>query len=173
MKSSITDSTRLMTVDEIAGILHYSPKTVYKKAAKGEIPSVPISRRKRLFSREAINYLARQSADGKARITLVWPNPSCWLSGDGVKWHSGWRDEKWGLSLKGYPLGATRHSRSTTREDGGLKPRRLRRASCIHGKDIRQALDAFLKSRGRQDRHTLPEPPSFGDFNCALSFDDG
>ena len=46
----------LMTIDEVAKLLHYSPKTVYKKAAKGEIPSVPLSRRKRLFNREAITY---------------------------------------------------------------------------------------------------------------------
>jgi excisionase family DNA binding protein len=46
----------LMTIQEVADLLHYSVKTVYKKAAKGEIPSVPISRRKRLFSRDAIHY---------------------------------------------------------------------------------------------------------------------
>ena len=46
----------LMTIEELARLLHYSPKTIYKKAARGEIPSVPISRRKRLFSREAITY---------------------------------------------------------------------------------------------------------------------
>ena len=44
----------MMTIQEIASLLHYSVKTVYKKAAKGEIPSVPISPRKRLFNREAI-----------------------------------------------------------------------------------------------------------------------
>ena len=49
-------SMNLMTIQEVAELLHYSIKTVYKKAAKGEIPSVPISRRKRLFSRDAINY---------------------------------------------------------------------------------------------------------------------
>jgi excisionase family DNA binding protein len=48
--------TPLMTITEVAKLLHYSPKTVYKKAARGEIPSVAISRRKRLFSRDAINY---------------------------------------------------------------------------------------------------------------------
>ena len=47
---------KLMTIQEVAELLRYSAKTVYKKAAKGEIPSVPISRRKRLFSRDAINY---------------------------------------------------------------------------------------------------------------------
>jgi excisionase family DNA binding protein len=47
---------KLMTIQEVAELLRYSTKTVYKKAAKGEIPSVPISRRKRLFSRDAINY---------------------------------------------------------------------------------------------------------------------
>ena len=46
----------LMTIEEVARILHYSVKTVYKKAARGEIPSVPISRRKRLFNRDAIEY---------------------------------------------------------------------------------------------------------------------
>ncbi len=46
----------LMTIQEVATLLHYSVKTVYKKAAKGGIPSVAISRRKRLFSREAIQY---------------------------------------------------------------------------------------------------------------------
>ena len=46
------DSMSLMTIDEVAKLLHYSPKTVYKKAAKGEIPSVPITRRKRLLIRD-------------------------------------------------------------------------------------------------------------------------
>jgi excisionase family DNA binding protein len=45
-----------MTIDEVAKFLHYSPKTVYKKAAKGEIPSVPISKRKRLFDRDVLIY---------------------------------------------------------------------------------------------------------------------
>ena len=46
----------LITIEEVAKLLHYSAKTVYKKAAKGEIPSVPLSRRKRLFNRDAIHY---------------------------------------------------------------------------------------------------------------------
>ncbi len=46
----------LLTIDEVAKLLHYSTKTIYKKAARGEIPSVPISPRKRLFSREALHY---------------------------------------------------------------------------------------------------------------------
>jgi len=52
----MNESTALTTTEEVATLLHYSIKTVYKKAAKGEIPSVPISRRKRLFNREAIAY---------------------------------------------------------------------------------------------------------------------
>jgi excisionase family DNA binding protein len=52
----MTESMKLLTIQEVAKLLHYSPKTIYKKAARGEIPSVPISRRKRLFSLEAINY---------------------------------------------------------------------------------------------------------------------
>lgn len=57
--------TTLMTIEEVAKLLHYSPKTVYKKAAKGEIPSVPISRRKRLFSREVIDYWLTNRQVGK------------------------------------------------------------------------------------------------------------
>jgi excisionase family DNA binding protein len=52
----MTEAMSLMTIDEVAKLLHYSPKTIYKKAAKGEIPSVPLSRRKRLFNRDAIAY---------------------------------------------------------------------------------------------------------------------
>ena len=52
----VSESITLLTIKEVAELLHYSVKTVYKKAARGEIPSVPISRRKRLFSREAIQY---------------------------------------------------------------------------------------------------------------------
>lgn len=61
----MSESMKLMTIDEVAELLHYSPKTVYKKAASGEIPSVPISRRKRLFSREAIGYWLANRQMGK------------------------------------------------------------------------------------------------------------
>jgi|ERR1700733_187835 len=53
---AMNEPMALMTIQEVAALLRYSTKTVYKKAAKGEIPSLPISRRKRLFSREAIYY---------------------------------------------------------------------------------------------------------------------
>ena len=55
-KENAVAELNLMTIQEVAALLRYSVKTVYKKAAKGEIPSVPLSRRKRLFSREAIEY---------------------------------------------------------------------------------------------------------------------
>jgi len=61
----MTDSITLITIDEVARLLHYSTKTVYKKAARGEIPSVPISRRKRLFSREAIYFWVANKQMGK------------------------------------------------------------------------------------------------------------
>jgi excisionase family DNA binding protein len=60
----MTDSL-LMTIDELATLLRYSPKTIYKKAARGEIPSVFISRRKRLFSRDAIHYWLANRQTGK------------------------------------------------------------------------------------------------------------
>jgi excisionase family DNA binding protein len=62
---SMTEPMTLLTIEEVAKILHYSPKTVYKKAARGEIPSVPISRRKRLFSRDAIQYWLANKQIGK------------------------------------------------------------------------------------------------------------
>ena len=46
----------LLTIEEVAALLRYSVKTIYKKAARGEIPSVVLSRRKRLFKRESIQY---------------------------------------------------------------------------------------------------------------------
>ena len=52
----MNELTKLMSVAEVAQLLHYSPKTIYKKAARGEIPSVALSRRKRLFQRQAIDY---------------------------------------------------------------------------------------------------------------------
>jgi excisionase family DNA binding protein len=61
----MTDLITLITIEEVAKLLHYSLKTVYKKAARGEIPSVPISRRKRLFSRDAINYWLANKQVGK------------------------------------------------------------------------------------------------------------
>jgi excisionase family DNA binding protein len=61
----MTEPMTLITIEEVARILHYSPKTIYKKAARGEIPSVPISRRKRLFSREAIYYWLTNRQMGK------------------------------------------------------------------------------------------------------------
>ena len=55
----------LMTIQEVADLLRYSPKTIYKKAARGEIPSVAISRRKRLFNRDAIHYWLANRQMGK------------------------------------------------------------------------------------------------------------
>lgn len=45
-----------LTIEEVAQLLRYSIKTIYKKAARGEIPSIALSRRKRLFQRDAILY---------------------------------------------------------------------------------------------------------------------
>lgn len=61
----MTESIKLLTIQEVADLLHYSPKTIYKKAAKGEIPSVSLSRRKRLFSHDAIHYWLANKQVGK------------------------------------------------------------------------------------------------------------
>ena len=55
----------LMTVEEVAELLHYKTKTIYKKAAKGEIPSVPISPRKRLFDRDVLIYWLENRKTGQ------------------------------------------------------------------------------------------------------------
>ena len=62
---SMGEAMTLMTIEEVARLLHYSVKTIYKKAARGEIPSIAVSRRKRLFSKEAIAYwlVQRQMGD--------------------------------------------------------------------------------------------------------------
>lgn len=61
----MSDPVTLLTIQDVAKLLHYSVKTVYKKAARGEIPSIALSRRKRLFNREVILYwlVQRQSGD--------------------------------------------------------------------------------------------------------------
>ncbi len=61
----MNEPVTLLTIKEVAELLHYSPKTVYKKAARGEIPSIALSRRKRLFNRDVILYwlVQRQSGD--------------------------------------------------------------------------------------------------------------
>ena len=62
-ESQMSDLT-VMSIQEVAALLRYSVKTVYKKAARGEIPSVPVSRRKRLFMREAIAYWLANKQEG-------------------------------------------------------------------------------------------------------------
>lgn len=56
---------KLITVQDVAELLHYSTKTIYKKAARGEIPSIPITRRKRLFNRDAVMYWLASKQIGK------------------------------------------------------------------------------------------------------------
>ena len=61
----MSEPVTLLTIEEVARLLRYSVKTVYRKAARGEIPSIALSRRKRLFNRETILYwlVQRQSGD--------------------------------------------------------------------------------------------------------------
>lgn len=55
-KEDLVNDRKYMTIEEVANLLRYSVKTIYKKASRGEIPSIPLSRRKRLFSRDALEY---------------------------------------------------------------------------------------------------------------------
>ena len=56
------EAMTLMTIEEVAALLHYSVKTVYKKAARGEIPSIALSRRKRLFDASKLSCTGLYSA---------------------------------------------------------------------------------------------------------------
>lgn len=58
-------SSAMMTIEDVASLLRYSVKTIYKKAARGEIPSFSISSRKRLFSRDVISYWLANKQVGK------------------------------------------------------------------------------------------------------------
>jgi excisionase family DNA binding protein len=62
---SVLGFSPLMTIEEVAKLLHYSTKTIYKKAARGDIPSVSLSRRKRLFIREMLEYWLANKQVGK------------------------------------------------------------------------------------------------------------
>ena len=61
----MSEPMTLLTIKDVAKLLHYSIKTVYKKAALGEIPSIPLSPRKRLFSRDAVIYWLASKQVGK------------------------------------------------------------------------------------------------------------
>ena len=50
----------------VGDLLHYSPKTVFKKAAAGIIPSVPTSKRHRIFYRESVMYWLKNQETGLA-----------------------------------------------------------------------------------------------------------
>lgn len=58
--------TETICVVCVGELLHYAPKTIYKKAEAGEIPSVPLSKRHRIFRREAIIYWLRSQETGLA-----------------------------------------------------------------------------------------------------------
>lgn len=50
----------------VGQLLNYSPRTIYAKAEAGELPSVPTSRRHRIFLRESILYWMKNKETGLA-----------------------------------------------------------------------------------------------------------
>jgi integrase len=71
-------------------------------------------------------------------------NPSYWTFRRGAKWHSGWRDEAGRCHSKVHAVGA---GRSLAQEYGrkmALESCRFRAGLPVDGKDIREALEAFL-----------------------------
>lgn len=62
-----TDPTKtVICVVCAAAMLGYSPWTVYAKAEAGELPSVPMSRRHRMFFRESLAYWLKNRETGFA-----------------------------------------------------------------------------------------------------------
>jgi len=60
-----TDPTKaLICVVCAAAMTGYSPWTVYAKSELGEIPSVPMSRRHRMFLRESLIYWIKNRETG-------------------------------------------------------------------------------------------------------------
>jgi hypothetical protein len=48
----------------VGELLHYSPRTVYNKAEAGTIPSIPMSKRHRIFLRASIAYMIQNLQTG-------------------------------------------------------------------------------------------------------------
>jgi excisionase family DNA binding protein len=61
---------RLLTAEDVAKILNYSPLTVYEKARNGEIPSIIIGRRTRRFRLSDIEALINNSAPAGHKNTI-------------------------------------------------------------------------------------------------------
>lgn len=60
-----TDTTKtVICVVCAAAMLGYSPWTVYSKAECGDLPSVPMSRRHRVFLRESLAYWIKNHETG-------------------------------------------------------------------------------------------------------------
>lgn len=62
-RSDHSDERQLMTVGEVASLLRMHPKTVYDRAARGDIPCLKIGRSVR-FSRNAIGRWLRGHMEG-------------------------------------------------------------------------------------------------------------
>jgi len=66
-KCTCTDPTKtVICVVCAAAMTGYQPSTIYNKAEAHEIPSVPLSKRKRVFLRESILYWIKGLETGLA-----------------------------------------------------------------------------------------------------------
>lgn len=64
-KCTCTDPTRtVICVVCAAAMTGYQPKTLSNKACLGQVPSVPLSRRKRVFFRESMAYWMKNLETG-------------------------------------------------------------------------------------------------------------
>src|SRR5438270_955388 len=73
------------------------------------------------------------------------PNPSYWTFRRNNKWHSGWRDEHNQCRSKAQAVGATRALAEDYARNRALEACGRRAGRPVTGKDIRAALETFLR----------------------------
>jgi integrase len=78
-------------------------------------------------------------------------NPSYWTFRRGMKWHSGWRDERARCHSKAQAIGAGKELAEDYARQMALEACQVRAGQTIRGKEIHAALDAFLAREDVKD----------------------
>lgn len=66
----------LLTLDEVAQLLRLSPPTVYRLAARGDIPGRKVGRHWRFIKDDLVRYLRNQPED-RLSGCIGQPDPAC------------------------------------------------------------------------------------------------
>src|SRR5438128_435603 len=78
-------------------------------------------------------------------------SPSHWVFRRGQKWHGGWRDEKGRCHSKVQSCGASKDLAREYARNRAVEACQVRAGQPISGKDIREALETFLKRQDVKD----------------------